>query len=148
MAGWRFRLATRTVSVLVALAALLCAARIARRNYAQVTGSTQTVFSPEMREQLRIVQSKLPAGAAVLYFAAEPEPWYSRLWQRALYPKYRTVVVQPWDQPRIAELRARYGARFALSAGKPPFDPGYLWKIDLGAVPGLKGVTWFGELNP
>jgi hypothetical protein len=84
----------------------------------------------------------------VLHVSTKPEGWFSRLWQRALYPDYRTIVVQPWDLPKLPELRAKYRPRFAISVGQPPVDLGFAWKVDLGVVPGLQGVTWFGELAP
>jgi hypothetical protein len=85
----------------------------------------------------------------VLHLSAAPEYWYSRLWQRALYPRNDAILVYPpWNQARLQELRRKYGARFAISAGDPPSDPGYLWKIDLGPLPLGPGRDWFGELNP
>ena len=77
-----------------------------------------------------------------------PEYWYSRLWQRALYPRNEVVIQQPPVPPgRLNELRAKYRARFAVAAGDPPVDPGFLWKVDLGRVNG-PGEAWFGELKP
>lgn len=148
MRRWPLVLAARLFFVFVAVAALLCGFRAFRREIPAIESPSRTVFSPEFREQVRRVTARLPAGASVLHVSSAPEPWFSRLWQRALHPRYRTIVVQPWDVPRIAEFRAKYGARFAISAGHPPLDPGFLWKVDLGEVPGLAGVTWFGELAP
>ena len=91
----------------------------------------------------------MPAGTVVLHLSAAPEYWYSRLWQRVLYPRNETIVMQqPLTAERVRELRAKYGARFAISAGNPPWDPGYLWKVELGPLPSVPGVTWFGELGP
>jgi hypothetical protein len=148
MRRWQFLLAARTLSVIVAGAALLCGARAFRRQMPFLANPAESIFSVEFREQLRAVEARLPTGAPVLHVSAEQEGWFSRLWQRALYPNHKTIVVQPWDIPRLPELRAKYGARFAISVGKPPVDPGYVWKVDLGKVPGLPGVTWFGELRP
>ena len=148
MRRWQLVLAGRTLSVLVAGAALLCGARAFRRQLPLLTSPASTVFSPEFRAQVRAVEARLPPGAPVLHVCGRQEGWFSRLWQRALYPDHRTIVVQPWDVPRLGELRAKYGARFAISVGKPPVDPGYVWMVDLGQVPDLPGVTWFGELRP
>jgi hypothetical protein len=148
MRRWQLVLAARTLSVLVAGAALLCAVRAFRWQLPVLKSPASSVFSPEFRAQVRAVEARLPPGASVLHVCAQQEGWFSRLWQRALYPNHRTIVVQPWDVPRLGEFRAKYGARFAISAGKPPIDPGYLWMVDLGRIPGLPGVTWFGELRP
>jgi hypothetical protein len=145
---WRLLLAGRLFSVLVATAALLCGVNAFVRAFPIAASPALSVFSPEFREQVRLVKSRLPAGASVLYVSAQPEGWFSRLWQRALYPDYRTIVVQPWNFSKLAELRAKYNARFAISAGQPPHDLGFVWKVDLGVVPGLQGVSWFGELAP
>jgi hypothetical protein len=141
-------LAGRLFFALAALAALLCGIQAFEAEIPTVTSPAKTVFSPELLAQVRAVKARLPPGASVLYVPAKQEGWFSRLWQRALYPDFRTIVVQPWDKPRLAELRAKYGARFAISAGTPPEDLGFVWKTDLGVVPGLQGTTWFGELAP
>ena len=148
MRRWRLVLSARVLSVLVAGAALLCGARDFRRQLPTLRTSAPSVFSAEFRRQLQVVETRLPPGAPVLHVSAMPEGWFSRLWQRALYPGHQTIVVQPWDVPRLGELRAKYGARFVISVGKPPLDPGYLWSVDLGTVPGLPGATRFGELRP
>jgi hypothetical protein len=148
MRGWRFLLVARTASILVALAAVVSGALAFRNEIPRATSPAESVFSPAFREQLRIVENRVPAGAPVLHISAQPEPWFSRLWQRGLYPRNPIIVIQPWDYPRLAELRTKYATRFAVSAGKPPLDPGFAWKVDLGAVPGLPGATWFGELAP
>ncbi len=148
MRRWQLVLASRTLSVFVAVAALLCGARAFQRWIPSLTSPALTVFSPEFRAQVRAVEARLPPGAAVLHVSAQQEGWFSRLWQRALYPDHKTIVVQPWNMPRLAEFRAKYATRFAISAGNPPLDPGYQWMVDLGPVPGLPGVTWFGELRP
>lgn len=107
------------------------------------------MYPQEFRAQLRTVEDRIPAGAFVLHLSASPEYWQSRLWQRALYPRNEAIVVQPpWGPELLRQLRAKYRVRYALSAGNPPSDPGYLWSIDLGRLPGHSGGTWFGELTP
>ncbi len=111
-------------------------------------GPPHKVFPPELSAQIRKVEEKLPPGVSLIYVPASPEYWYSRLWQRAFYPRNQVVIQQPPVPPgRLGELRARYGTRFAVAAGDPPADPGFLWKLDVGRAPGV-GETWFGELGP
>jgi hypothetical protein len=139
----------RTFSILVGAAALLCGVRALRREVYLFDGPPRTAFLPEFRAQLRTVTERLPPGEHVLHLSATPEYWYSRLWQRALYPRNEAIVMRPpISSERLREIRARYGARFAISAGDPPADPGYLWKVDLGPVPLIRGTSWFGELQP
>lgn len=109
----------------------------------------RSVFAPEFRAQRDRVTQVVPPGESLLYLSETPEVWHSRLWQRALYPRNSVIEVQPPQSPaRLRELRKRYGARFAISWGNPPFDPDYRWKVALGTLPGLAGETWFGELAP
>ena len=139
----------RALSILVGAAALLCGARALRREAWVFGGPPQTSFPSPFREQLHTVTERLPPGAFVMHLSSAPEYWYSRLWQRALYPRNESVVMQqPLSPEHLRDIRAKYGARFAISAGDPPYDPGYLWKIRLGSLPGVPGESWFGELAP
>jgi hypothetical protein len=136
-------------SILVGAAALACGARALLREVPVFSGPPRTPLSPEFRAQIHAVTERLPAGEFVLYLSGSPEYWYSRLWQRALYPRNETILIQPPLGPeRLRKMRSKYGARFAIFVGDPPFDPGYLWRIDVGRLPGVPGEMWFGELGP
>jgi hypothetical protein len=142
-------LLARALFAAVALAAILCGARAIRRSAAYLVQPPRSVFHPAFRAELETVRRRLPEGAVVLHLSASPEYWFSRLWQRALYPRNETIVVQPpWDAARVRELKAKYHARFAISAGDPPSDPGFLWKMELAPPPLGPGSVWFGELRP
>jgi hypothetical protein len=139
----------RGFSILTGAAALLCGAWALHREVWALTAPRETPFPPQFRAQLHAVMERLPPGAFVLHLSAAPEHWYSRLWQRALYPRNDTIVMEPpLSLERLVEIRAKYAARFAISAGNPPYDPSYLWKIRLGQLPGVPGESWFGELGP
>jgi hypothetical protein len=139
----------RLFSILVAAGALLCGMAVFRREATALARPTRTAFHPLFLTQLREVKGRLPPKTEVLHLSAYPEYWYSRLWQRALYPDNETISIQPpLSLERVHTLRAKYGARFAISAGDPPFDPGFLWKIDLGPLALGPSQTWFGELAP
>ncbi|HWZ86137.1 MAG TPA: hypothetical protein VN032_08050 [Thermoanaerobaculia bacterium] len=139
----------RLFSILVAASALLCGMVVLRRERTALAEPARTAFHPLFRAQLDEVRGRLPAGAELLHLSASPEYWYSRLWQRALYPDNETILMQPpLSLDRVHALRAKYRARFAISAGDPPFDPGFLWKIDLGPLALGPGQNWFGELAP
>ena len=136
-------------SILVGAAALVCGVRALRRDAFAFAGPPRTPFTPAFSAQLHTVMEHLPAGAFVLHLSSSPEYWRSRLWQRALYPRNDSIVMQPpLSRQLVLEMHAKHGARFAISAGEPPFDPGYVWRIDLGQLPGIPGATWFGELGP
>jgi len=138
----------RLFSVLVALAALACGALALKHAAGQLAGPPRVALPAPLRERLRTVQSQLPAGANVFYVSEVPEYWFSRLWQRALYPDHVAILIQPdVTRQRFDDLRSRYGVRYAISAGQHPRDPGYAWKVDLG-YDTWAGSTWFGELKP
>ena len=138
----------RIFSVFVALAALASGALALKHAAGRFTQPPRVALPAPLRERLRTVESRLPPGASVFYVTAVPEYWFSRLWQRALYPDHLTILVEPdVSRRQFEELRARYGARYAISAGQHPLDPGYAWKIDLGDDT-WAGSTWFGELQP
>ena len=139
----------RAFSLLVAAASLICGGREIARDWYRFEGPPHRVLHPQFDAELRTVLRQLPVGARVLHFSAVPEYWYSRLWQRALYPRNDVILVQPpLSRKRFESLRRRYGARYAISYGVPPWDPGFLWKTNLGPLPLVEGDNWFGELAP
>lgn len=116
---------------------------------------------PEILEQARLLKARIPRDAYVLYVGNQtpPDNWFSRLWQRALYPRRvlileqgkRAVTLDTKEQLRVKgleELRAEYSVRYALSAGNPPTDPGFLTREELSRIPQYPYVTWFGVLKP
>lgn len=140
----------RTFSILVAAAAVLFGGRALRGDLrVAFRDAPRSAFPPEFLTQRDTVTRILSPGEPLLHISAAPEGWVSRLWQRALYPRNPTIVVQPpFDGPSIRAIRDRHAARFAISAGAPPFDPGYRWKVILVPLPGQVGEVWFGELAP
>ena len=139
----------RLFSILVAIAALTCGARAVAVQAYRFEGRPFRALHPEFEAQLRTVLQKLPEGACLFHLSTVQEDWFSRLWQRALYPRNDMILVQPpLTRERIQSLRDRYGVRYAISFGDPPLDPGFLWKVDLGRLPLVHGTDWFGELAP
>jgi hypothetical protein len=136
--------------LVLAASALSGVPRLAREIRVAFRDAGLSVFPTEFQRQRAVVEKTAPPGAVFLHisdWASDPGTgWYSRLWQRALYPRNLVIVVMRDLQPeRLQLLRRRFGARYAISVGSPPIDPGFLWHRDLGVVPG-SGQTWFGEL--
>lgn len=146
-------LALHTVAVLVlGASALNGIPTLAREVRIAFRDAWPSVFPGEFRGGLIAVQAAVPAGAAFLVVCDEGKNpgvgWYARLWQRGLYPRNPVVVVTDDFRPqRLAEIRRRYGLRYAISIGDPPFDPGFRWHRDLGVVTGSLRM-WFGEIEP
>ncbi len=106
------------------------------------------MFSPSFRKQVAVVRSIVPPGSRLLHVSHEG--YIPASWQRALYPGNPVrFVFQPRDiEPSsLQEIRKHFGARYAISAGDPPVDPGFLWYRVLEPIPGT-GQTWFGEIAP
>jgi hypothetical protein len=142
--------ALRPASVAIAAAWLVFGVRALRLDIRTAhVYAPKNIFPDVVLAQREIITNAVPPGEFVLHLSAQTENWMSRLWQRLLYPRNPTVVVQPPFGPaEIRNLRSRFGARFAISAGDPPYDPGYRWRIPFEPAPGELGQVWFGELAP
>lgn len=106
------------------------------------------IVDAQYRRDIELVRRHTPPGSAFFYLTREQEHWLSRLWQRMFYPDPVFIIQgeQEWRAPRTGQLRERFGIRFAFSAGAPPIDPGYEWRIDLTPSPGESEKLWFGRL--
>ena len=126
-----------------------------------VRSAPRHAIPPELAEGVRLIEARVPAGVSIAYLGNQkpPDNWFSRLWQRALYPRrvilFETepsaVKLDTADQPRVQALeasRVAYSIRYAISAGSPPRDPGFLSRVELPPIPGYPYVIWFGELAP
>ncbi len=116
---------------------------------------------PEIEEQARLLKARLQRGESLIYFGNRkpPDIWYSRLWQRALYPttvliverENRAVTLRGQEPPRmpsLEELRKSFSIPLAISAGNPPDDPGFVSHVALPRTPGYPYDLWLGELRP
>jgi hypothetical protein len=110
----------------------------------------RTALPAPFRSQMEVVLRSLPPGAAMLHVSSVPESWYSRMWERALYPRNAVVSLQPpeIDAASVRRARERFGIRFAVSVGNPSPGNGYRWSVPIGTLPGVDGEAWFGELAP
>jgi hypothetical protein len=143
--------ATRTAAVLVATGAILFGGRAVRNSLpVAIRATREDPFPPQFRQQMEIVLRSLPPGAAVLHLSSVEEIWYSRMWERALYPQHAVVCLHAGglDPARIRRVSQVFATQYAITVGAPPPDPGYRWIASLGRLPGLREESWFGELNP
>jgi hypothetical protein len=103
----------------------------------------------EMYAQIATLDRLMPPGAAIFYVMPELEAWKSRMWKRALYPRpvFYVFNARELHGAEYDRVRQKYRIRFALSAGRPPLDPGYAWRTELPKLPGETDETWFGELR-
>ena len=110
----------------------------------------RTALPAPFRAQLETVLEALPPGAAVLHVSTGSESWYSRMWERALYPQHAVVYAQAeaLDQESLRRIREPLRIRFAISVGAALPGSRYRWSVPLGPLPGLAEESWFGELAP
>lgn len=103
---------------------------------------------PILHSQLHQVRQLAPAGSKFVWVNEAPEEWFSKIWQRLLYPDPVFIV---HGEAQVANtlpaLRAQYDIRYAFSAGSSPLNPGYKWYITMAPPPGAQGDLWFGELR-
>ena len=140
----------RPASILIAVASVLFGGLALCLDLAVAfRDAPKSVFSRDFLAQRSTVTRTVPAGESLLHISAEPETWNSRLWQRSLFPRNPTIIVQPpFGSREIRALQNKYAARHAISAGNPPFDPGYRWRVTFAPPHGQSGEVWFGELMP
>ncbi|HUF17396.1 MAG TPA: hypothetical protein VMS12_05055 [Thermoanaerobaculia bacterium] len=146
---------SRGQRVIIISAALMIAAAVAcggfafaRELFVVFTYAHQRQVAPSLHEQVAEIRRIAPIGTRFVWLNQHPEQWFSRLWQRLLYPDPVFIVDHgPGSDSVIAGLKRRHSVRFAFSAGAPPIDPGYVWRIQLKPPPGAPGEFWFGELR-
>jgi hypothetical protein len=104
-------------------------------------------ITAEQARDIRVIRSWIPDAEPLLYVSNSENRWLPRLWERALSPQRVAIVVSTDDAvKRVAFLRKRLRIRWALSAGSPPPDPGFVWHVRLSPIPGFPQEYWFGKL--
>ena len=107
-----------------------------------------TALPPRIADEIATVRMVMREDKALLLIYAGDSPWLSELWQAALYPTEVIVLPNAWVSPTgIAQLRSRFGIRYAVSIGSPPLDPGFARVRDIGPALELGERTWFGRLR-
>lgn len=98
--------------------------------------------------QARIVRSRIPPGATILYVMAGQEAWQFGLWQRSLYPDYVLIPIRDFTAEsagQLKQLQAAHHIRFVLAAGTPPPAVPCGWMMTLPPYPHSVPIT-FGTL--
>ncbi len=108
----------------------------------------QQQVPPILDQQLHQVRQLAPEGSKFLWVNEVPEEWFSKLWQRLLYPDPVFILHGETQLANtLPALREQFDIRYAFSAGSSPLDPGYKWYIRMDPPPGAQGELWFGELR-
>jgi len=110
-----------------------------------------SVFPSSVVRQVEEIRSAVPPGEAILLVSASRTDgsWYTRLFQRALYPRNPVVVrYLPLSARDIEALRRswpiRYGMLLDVAPSSLALDP----PRDLGALPAMPDHLFFGAVRP
>ncbi len=104
-----------------------------------------------IRAQIESIEKEVPPGEPILLVSATlpDELWYTRLVQRAMYPRHAVLIrYLPLTRPDADALRRRWSIRYGIAFGESPPDVGYLRARDLGPLPAMAHRVWAGELSP
>lgn len=108
----------------------------------------QEQIPPVLDQQLAAIRRVAPEGSRFIWVNRTPEHWFSRIWQRLLYPDPLFIVENESDlDTTFVRWVDEYDIRFVFSAGDPPIDPGFAWRVRMSPPPGAPGEIWFGELR-
>ncbi len=142
----------RGLAAAVLGASLWCGVRALARDYDRafhVAG--HSVFPESVVHQIDAIRRAVPPGQSILLLSESHDDgaWYTRLFQRALYPRNRVVVRY---QPLGAALFARdrkdwaigWGLLLAPEASALPLDR----PVDLGTLPAMPDRVWLAPLKP
>lgn len=104
-----------------------------------------------VRRQIETVEAKVPPGARILLVSPEAtdELWYTRLFQRAFYPRNAVIIrYLPLARPAADALRRRWTIGYGIAFRSEAIDLGFLGAEDLGTLPGSSDRVWAGEMAP
>jgi hypothetical protein len=149
---------------LAAAAVLLTSLRIGVRGFlwdlkAAFGDSPRHAIPPEIETRVASLRGRIPPGESLFYVGNQqpPDPWFSRLWQRAFYPM-RVVTSMPGrvlTSPTFLRSLAPRAERL-----RSPCDPlrDLRWnprlipdspREELAPIPSYPYTIWFGAaLNP
>lgn len=105
-----------------------------------------------VRRQIESIERRVPAGAPILLVSPPlgDDLWWTRLFQRALYPRHATLIryAPPLTPADADALRRHWSIRYGLAFGAAPSpDLGFLRAENLGTLPGASDGVWLGAMT-
>jgi hypothetical protein len=136
-------------AVILLVAAQIAAAAIGLRESAPriFPERPPLVIPAEQSRDIRFIRGWIPDDEPLLYLSDGSDPWTPRTWERAMSPEPVVFVVTGNLRRAVSILRRRFRIRWALSAGAPPMDPGFVWRVRFAPLPGTAEQYWFGRLS-
>jgi hypothetical protein len=110
-----------------------------------------SVFHPSVSRQIDEIRQEVPAGETILLVSASRTDgsWYTRLFQRALYPRNDVIVrYLPFTSAEAERVRRAWPIRYGIVFDVAPSSLDLLDRRDLGALPAMPDHVFFGKLAP
>jgi hypothetical protein len=110
-----------------------------------------SVFPATVTRQLEEIRGKIPAGETILLVSASATDgaWYTRLFQRALYPRNDVVVrYPPFSRQDEGVLRRKWPIHFGVELAPEPSRLDFADHRDLGPLPAMPDRVFIGTLAP
>jgi hypothetical protein len=110
-----------------------------------------SVFPDSVIRQVEEIRREVPPGESILLVSESRTDgsWYTRLFQRALYPRNDVVVRYLPLSPRdVASVRRVWSILHGLEFDAAPSSLGLQHPEDLGALPAMPDHVFLGSVAP
>ncbi|HEY1433909.1 MAG TPA: hypothetical protein VGG65_00960 [Thermoanaerobaculia bacterium] len=140
----------RGIAAIVVAASIAAGARALRADLIiafRDAGPSNTPAS--VARQLEAIRRLAPPGAPILLVApaAGDDLWYTRFFQRALYPRNAVLIrYLPFARKDADTLRRHWKISHGVAFGAAPTDLGFLGPEDLGTLPASLDRVWAGAM--
>ena len=104
-----------------------------------------------IRRQVEAIERRVPPGQPILLLSATlpDELWYTRLFQRVLYPRNEVLIrYLPLTRADADTLRNGRSIGYAIAFDAEPPDRSFRAVEDLGPLPAMAHRVWVGERTP
>ena len=110
-----------------------------------------SVFPDSVVRQVEEVRREVPPGETILLVSESRTDgsWYTRLFQRALYPRNDVVVrYLPLSPEDIVSVRRAWSIHHGLEFDAAPSSLALQHPKDLGALPAMPDHVFLGSMTP
>jgi hypothetical protein len=110
-----------------------------------------SVFPDSVIRQVEEIRRDVPPGEAILLVSESHTDgaWYTRLFQRALYPRNDVVVrYLPLSPGKVASVRRIWSIHNGLEFDATPSSLALQHPKDLGALPAMPDHVFLGSVTP
>lgn len=142
----------RAAGAVVLVASLVCGVRARSRDATRAfRDAGPSNFPSTVTRQIDEIRREVPAGETILLVSASATDgaWYTRLFQRALYPRNDVVVrYLPLSSRDADGLRRKWSIRHGVELAPEPSSLAFTEHRDLGPLPAMPDRVFIGVLAP